>query len=418
MSPSGSPPSRRPRLFYGWIVVAAAFASHLLGYGVVTVAFGILFPFMAEALHLSRGMLASTGVTTRILAALLAPSMGRMVDRRGPRLVMATGVASLAIGAVVLGLARNVSHIFIGYGVVMSIGFVCLGELTGDTTVARWFVRHRGRALSWATVGLSAGGVLLPLPLAYTITWIGWRGAWLVLSVAIVIVGTAATVAMRPRPEDSGWTPDGESGASGATSADTREVEFTMRQAVRTGAFWLLVASTNLAALALLGSNLHLFSYLGDKGLPPSTAATMVTYLYVLQGASKPLWGYVSEWLHVRYCIAICYLGGAVGLVLLIGASSMSTLVIFATVYGLTRGAQAFVTSLAWATYFGRSAQGAIRGVAAPFRLAASAIGPVLGGVLYDLTASYTLPFSMFAVTFALAGLVALAATPPAPPRP
>ena len=416
MSQSGSPTRGKRRLFYGWIVVAAAFASHLLGYGVVTVAFGVLFPFMAEGLQLSRGMLASTGVSTRILAGLLAPVMGRVVDRRGPRLVMAIGVASLAIGAVILSQAQNVSHIFIGYGVAMAIGFVSLGELTGDTTVARWFVRRRGRALSWATMGLSTGGVLLPLPLAYTITWIGWRGAWLALGVAIVVIGTAATVAMRSRPEDSGWTPDGESGAAGTTRAAAAEAEFTVRQAVRTAAFWLLVASTNLAALALLGSNLHLFSYLGDKGLSPATAATLVTYLYVLQAVSKPLWGFVTEWMHVRYCIAICYLGGAVGLVLLIGASSLSGLFIFSTVYGMTRGAQAFVTSLAWATYFGRSAQGAIRGIAAPFRLAASAIGPVLGGVLFDLTDNYRLPFTVFAVTFALAGLVALAATPPAAP--
>jgi hypothetical protein len=94
-------------------------------------------------------------------------------------------------------------------------------------------------------------------------------------------------------------------------------------------------------------------------------------------------------------------------------SASLPALLGFATVYGLTRGAQALVTSLAWADYFGPASQGAVRGRAAPFRLAASTVGPVLGGVLYDVTGGYALAFGLFAAAFALAGGVALAARPP-----
>jgi MFS family permease len=406
--------TRRP--FYGWAIVAAAFASHFLSYGVLTVAFGVFFPFMAEALAMSRGLLASTGVTTRLVSAALAPVVGPLVDRRGPRGPMLAGVLSLAAGAAILGLARNGWHVFLGYGVVMSIGFVTLGELTGDVTVARWFVRRRGRALAWATMGLSAAGVVLPLPLAGLIGRFGWRLAWFVLGATVLVVGLAAVAAMRRRPEDSGLVPDGgPPGASPATgpSPGIAERSYTGREAARTSAFWLLVLSTNLAALALLGANLHLFSYITDKGVPLGVAAGIVTYLYVLQGLSKPLWGLVAERVQVRYCIAACYGGGAVGLALLMGATSLPTLLGFATVYGLTRGAQSLVTSLAWADYFGRGSQGSVRGLAAPFRLAASTLGPVIGGFLYDATGGYAFAFGVFAAAFALGGAVALAARPP-----
>jgi len=405
-----------PKLFYGWVIVGAAFVSHLLSYGVVTVAFGVFFPFMASALDLSRGLLATKGVSTRLAAAGLAPLIGPLIDRRGPRLVMAAGVVSLGAGAVTLAIADGVGGVFLGYGVLMSIGLVSLGELTADSTVARWFIRRRGRALAWATMGMSVAGVVLPIPLALVIGRFGWRVAWVSLAVAIVVLGSAATVAMRHRPEDSGLVPDGDAAlrlGEPARRGGNTEVSFTAREAVRTPAFWLLVLSTNLAALALTGANLHLFSYLIDKGLGAGAAAALLTYLYVLQGVSKPVWGFIAERVHVRYCIGMCYFGGAAGLVLLVRSGALETVIIFATVYGLTRGAQVFVTSLAWADYFGRAAQGAIRGVATPFRLTASTLGPVLGGFLYDGTGNYVLAFSLFAAAFALAGLVALAAKPP-----
>jgi MFS family permease len=405
-----------PKLFYGWVIVGAAFVSHLLSYGVVTVAFGIFFPFMASALNLSRGLLATTGVTTRLAAAVLAPLIGPLIDRRGPRLIMAVGVISLGAGAATLALAHNVGHVFLGYGVLMSIGLVSLGELTADSTVARWFIRRRGRALALATMGMSVAGIVLPIPLALVIGRFGWRMAWISLAVAILVLGGAATMAMRHRPEDSGLVPDDDMpvpiGAHMTPGRGT-EVSLTAGEAVRTSAFWLLVLSTNLAALALTGANLHLFSYLIDKGLAPGAAAALLTYLYVLQGVSKPVWGFVAEHVHVRHCIGMCYFGGAIGLVLLVRSGSLEALIVFATVYGLTRGAQVFVTSLAWADYFGRAAQGAIRGIATPFRLTASTLGPVLGGFLYDGTGNYVLAFGLFAAAFALAGLVALAAKPP-----
>lgn len=411
--------ARRP--FYGWIIVASAFLSHFLSYGVLTVAFGVFFPFMAEALGLSRGALASAGVVTRLVSAVAAPFIGPVVDRRGPRLLMTLGVLSLALGAVVLAHADSAWDVFAAYGVIMAVGSVVLGELTADATVARWFVRHRGRALAYATMGLSSAGIAVPLPLAFIIARFGWRQAWLVLAAVVLLLGLAAAAVMRARPEDHGLRPDGDApAASGEAGGDGAPAErsLTAREATRTAAFWLLIVSTNLAGLALFGVNLHLFSYITDKGISIGLAAGLVTYLYVLHTVAKPLWGLIAERLQLRYCIAGCYAGGAAGVLLLTASVSVAGLVLFATVYGLTRGAQSFVTSLAWADYFGRDAQGAIRGVASPFRFVASASGPVVGGVLYDATGSYGLAFGAFAAAFAVAGLVALAAMPPQrPPR-
>jgi len=403
-------------VFYGWWVVAGAFVSHLLSYGVLTVAFGVFFPFMAEALHLGRGLLASVAAAARLVSAALSPLVGPLVDRRGPRLVMALGVLSLAGGAAVLAAAGSAWHVMLGYGVVMAFGSIALGDLTGDATVARWFVRRRGRALAIATMGLSSAGIVIPLPVALLIERFGWRAAWLALAAIVLVLGLAATALMRRRPEDYGLTPDGvASPRAGHVTGDTLTTEISLgaRAATRTPAFWLLVLSTNLAGLGFFGVNLHLFSYITDRGMSAAVAATVVTYLYTLHTVAKPLWGLIAERVHVRYCIAACYAGGALGVLFLLGPGSMAWLVAFATVYGLTRGAQSFVTSLAWADYFGREAQGAIRGLSAPFRHLSAAAGPIVGGVLYDVTGDYRLAFAIFAAAFLAGSGVALLAKPP-----
>jgi MFS family permease len=400
-------------LFYGWVVVGAAFVSHLLSYGTQVIAFGLFLPAMADGLQVSRAALSGTFGLARLVSAAVAPALGVLVDRRGPRLLILLGTLSLAGGAVVLSRAETSWHVVLGYAVLMAVGGVALGDLSADATVTRWFVRRRGRALAIATMGLSTAGIVIPLPLAYGITELGWRGAWLALAAAVLVLGVAAAMVMRARPEDHGLVADG-----GAAAEAPLEVAFTARQALGSPAFWLLLIGTNLGGLALFGVNIHLYSYLGDRGLPPATSAAVVTLLYVLHTAAKPLWGLIAERVHVRYCIAACYAGGGAGLLILLTSPHPAAVLAFTVVYGLTRGAQSFVTSLAWADYFGREAQGTIRGLAAPARFIASAAGPVLGGWLYDATGSYTQALLAFALAFVLGGVVAAAArAPDASPR-
>lgn len=413
----GRRPATPPRgLRYHWSVVAGAFVSHLLNYGILTVAFGVLLPSMASALELGRGALASANALSRVVSAAIGPLLGPLVDRQGPRPVMIAGVVSLTVGGAMLALSTSAWHVFVAYGVVMALGGVALGELTADSTVTRWFVRRRGIALAFATMGLSAAGIVVPLPLAFVIDRWGWRQGWLALSVAALVGGLAAVAVMRRSPEQYGLEPDGDRSADRrARGGGVRPVvSLTARAAARTPAFWLLVSSTNLAGLALFGVNLHLFAYMTDKGVAAGTAAALLTYLYLLHTVAKPLWGVIAARIHVRYCIAACYVGGGAALCLLLGPPSSIVLLAFATLYGLTRGAQSFVTSLAWADYFGRDAQGAIRGLASPFRFLAYAAGPLLGGFLYDATGSYVVAFALFALAFGVGGALALVATPPA----
>jgi len=419
----GSSTINRPRFFYGWIIVGGAFLSDMLFYGVGTVAFGIFFRFMSEGLQWSRGLLATAILLGRLTALISSPIIGPLVDRHGPRWVMLFGTWSLGIGALFMAAVNAPWQFFLAYGGLMTLGTVGMGEIASHTAVAKWFVRKRGRALAVVTMGLSGAGIVIPLPLAALITGLGWRGAWIVLGIAVLVIGTGASLVMRRQPEDYGLLPDGDlphettstsddTAATITTAADS-EVSLTPRQALRTQAFWLLIVSSNAAGMALMGINIHLVSFLLDSDFSLTTAASIVTFLYVLQTVAKPMWGLIVERLHVRYCIGICYLGGGIGTLLLLNVSSLPTVVAFALVYGLTRGAQSLLTSLAWADYFGRASQGGIRGISAPFRIVSGAGGPMLAGLLYDAYGSYTVAFITFAVLFWIGGIAMVLARPP-----
>ena len=406
----------RPRFFYGWVVVGAAFVSHFINYGVLVVSFGIFFPFMAATLGWGRGLLASVTLVSRVSSAAGAPVVGRAIDRHGPRVYMMIGGAAMAVGAVLISLTSQPWQMFAAYGVLMAVGGLALGPLSADSTVARWFVRRRGRALAFTTMGMSSAGVVLPLPLTLLIDGAGWRRAWVALGGFVLLLALAVAPLMRKRPEDYGMRPDGDNGGENGPEGGRHivdEVSLTAREAMRTPAFWLLLVSTNFAGFAISGVNLHIFSYITDRQIEPGQAAVVITYLYFLQSVAKPLWGFAAERMHVRFCLAACYAGGAAGILLLMGANSLPHLAVFATVYGLTRGAQSFVSSLAWSDYFGREAQGAIRGTAQPFGLVSSAGGPVLGGFLFDLRSDYVLAFSVFVGAFVVSSIAALLAQPP-----
>ena len=269
---------------YGWGVVGGAFISHFLSYGTLVVAFGIFFPFMASSLGWGRGLLASAVVLGRGTSAVAGPLLGHQVDKHGPRPFVFLGGIALAAGTGLLALVHSPWQLFLAYGLVMGLGAVALGDMTADSTVSKWFVRRRGRAMAFCTMGMSAAGVALPIPLAFLITQLGWRETWVVVGLSIAILASLAAPFMRRRPEDYGMVPDGKAEYRGSPTGISKldEVSLTAQEALHTPAFWLLVVSTNLASLAIFGINLHLFSYITDKGISVGVAAGAITYLYFL----------------------------------------------------------------------------------------------------------------------------------------
>jgi len=416
----------KPPLFYGWIIVGVCFLCWLVADAFGFYTFGLFIGPIGRELGWSTVLVTGALTTRNLIAALLGPVVGHLIDRRyGARIVMSTGV--LAAGASVLAASRMQEpwHFYVFYGGIGALGMVGFGGLVTHTLIAKWFVRMRGRAMGMASMGVSVGGLLF-VPLAhYLITHTGWRSALLTIGIIILLVAfVPVALFVRRSPEDMDLRPDGDAHVSpdpqapvGADRVQSfaEEYSWTLGEALRTKALWLVLVAFNIAGLSVSGVMIHFYPFLEARGIPATTGAAAMTVFALVCAAVKIPWGLVAERIPVRYCIVTVYAGCAAGLAILLHSQHTVFVFVYAVVYGVAIGGIIVLQEVLFANYFGRLFLGTIRGVVMPVNLISMAGGPTFAALLRDLTGNYTLAYTIFVVCFLLGTLFILLAKPPVP---
>jgi sugar phosphate permease len=417
---------KKPRLFYGWYIVGASFFAHWLGAGIGVPVFGLFFKPMSSELGWTRAVTTIPLVTRNLVSHFAGPVVGPLVDKFGPRYLMGFGAIIAGIGTMLMYQTNSVWQFFLFYAIIGAIGNAGLSNLVTNTTIAKWFIRKRGRATGIAATGINAGEAIMTPLIALLITAIGWRSTWIVMGlIPWVVIAPTSFLLMRRAPEDMGLRPDGdppeEEPATTQTVPETGhrtsadEHVWTAGAAFRTPTLWMLIVATNLAAMSVSGVMVHQLPHLTDQGLSEGVAALSLTTYAIFAIPSKLAWGFMAEKFHIRYLAAVSMLGSALGLLILIRADSIGEAIAFGVVYGSTRGAWAVVQSLVWADYFGRHFLGTIRGFVMPLQMIAGIGGPIFAALAFDATKSYQLPFTVFVGTYILGALLVLATRPPVP---
>ncbi len=415
----------RGRFFYGWRIVFVAFVADFMSAGIGGYSLGIFFKPMTAGLGVSRASLASVNLFRGAASGISGPIIGPLVDRYGARIVMMVGAAVAGVALMSISRIGMVWHFYLLFGVVGGLGLVEFGGLVTNAAIAKWFIRRRGRAIAFASVGISVGGMVMVWVSQILINALGWRGAWVVLGLLIMIVVIPVTALfMRRRPEDMGLLPDGEvalpkargDGLAGGNDDPLPvggERSWTLKEALKTRSFWLLVPTFALGGLSMGTVLQQSVAYVTDKGFSPEQGALILSAIGLFMALSKLLWGFLSEKFPVRYCVIAMYLGGAVGLIVLVNAQTIPMLLLFAATYGLTLGGTAVLSAMAWANYFGREFIGTIRGVTMPAQFLSNAVGPLFAGYVWDVTGDYRGAFTVFIVTPLLGAFFMWLAKPP-----
>lgn len=421
------PVGRRPRrFFYGWVIVAVSCLADATAFGAGSVSLGVFLQPMNAALGWSRTALVGAVTLQSFANLFVSPVIGPLVDRYGPRVIMVFGAAVAGVSYLLMGEISELWQFYLLYTVSAALGLHEVGSLVTTTVVSKWFIRMRGRALGMTMIGNNLGGIIFAPLLAFLIGAVGWRAAWAVLGLLIVIMVMPPTILfMRRTPEDMGLLPDGdvpEPQGAGAPhrSRSAEEPRWGARDALRTRTLWLLVVSFNLAGLGVSAMVVHQVAYYSDVGLSLQAASLVFALNHFLSAPAKLFWGFLAERVPVRYCMMGTFLGRTIAFLILILGSAQERVYAFALVNGLVGGAVGPLQSLIWADYYGRAFVGTIRGILAPFSLISSLGGPLFAAFVFDLVGSYNTAFMIFAGTLLLGVTTLYFAKPPglAPAQP
>jgi len=411
---------QRLPVFYGWIVLACLCAAGFARQGPAVATLSIFVEPLTHEFGWSRTALSGAVSLGGVLAALVAPLIGPVLDRQGSRLVLCAAVLVNAAALMLLSLTGSLLWFYLLF-CVARMNWAAPFELGLYGALNNWFVRRRAFASSVATLAQLVGLVAMPLIAQLAMLHQGWRAGWLAIGATTLVIGfVPAWLLLVRRPEDLGLLPDGakarmsDEAPTAATRFGAAEPTFSRRQALGTASFWLLLLYTALVYPVQAGVSLHQAPYLIECGISPTIAATIVSTFSLMSAVATVACGVLPRAVPIRYPLAAIGAILTLGIILMLGVRSAPQGYLAASVFGFGIGGVLTLLPIAWADYFGRAHFGAIRGIALPAQVLAQAAGPLLSGALRDITGAYHLPLQFFAVLAALSVIAALTARQPA----
>lgn len=417
--------AKKRRYFYGWNIVGASFLANLSYAEHHSSMLGLFFKPLQNEFGWSRSAIAAVQTIARLAEALVAPIVGPLIDRYGPRVLMPIGAVIVGFAMLAVTQVNTLWQFYLLRGIVVAIGFTLMGALVTNVAISNWFVKKRGRAIAISRIGNNLSNIIFVPVTVFVIAASGWQTMFVIFAVVTwLAVLLPATILMRRRPEDMGLHPDGivpavsgtdirreDSIISPETLADERI--WSHREVLRTRSFWLLSLCFGITSMAFQGINISLAPYIQDLGYPDTTLVAVMTTRAAIMAIALPFVGFVAEHTHRASVRVIPFLIQTTGAFLFIMAREPLFLWMAVAVYGLGFSAVSIIQEVIWADYFGRLSLGLVRSLAYLVAFGFGAVGPIAMNAAYDFLGSYLPAFMVVGGLFAVAALLIGLVRPP-----
>jgi MFS family permease len=415
--------------FYGWINLAVVFLFYIAMMLMLS-SFTVFLPSWLEEFKWSAGWASGSQQTGMILSGLAAPLVGRYIMKHGTKRAIVLGNLLNLAGLVLLAYMKDMWQLYIGNGILIGMGIAVGGMLAIMTVINNWFIMKRSIALAVSMAGMGLSGSVMIPTLIRLIDSIGWRDTYLlvatVVSVFCVII---PGIFLKNKPEDLGQVPDGP--ASQKPHAEDQKklvyknlyktpVEFTAREAMRTGALWLLVAYGTLQFFTLNVMMTQHLNFLYAIEIPKNIASWAVGFFNAIMAVSQLGIGLLGLRFKMHYLAIIAMAIGVAGFGCLLFAAAFTEFPILIFIYcallGIGFGIQSIAMGNLFPDYFGRTEFPKIMGYTMPINILISSFGGTTAGIILDKTGSYTLAFQI-CLGIMVAGLICIVfAKPPMHP--
>ena len=416
--------------YYGWLILFTGALGTFVATTLAGVVFGGIQGLISEEMNWSRSTIGITAAAGVWGSGLIAPFIGRMTDRHGPRWLMPMGTVILGGCLYALGGVTTIWQFFLFAVIGRAISQPLLIGLVPRTVAVNFFDRRRNLALAFS-------GLFRPFTSAINIQIIsnvavarGWRTSFRYLGFVSLVLTIPLIIVVRRRPEDIGLLPDGAasvdssalenragSGRTPPRPAAT-QVDWSAKEVMKTRTFWLIALTSLVSVTAGSGIGFNMVPYFHESANLSTPQAAGVLSVSTFLSLASLGWGAFADRFTPRLCIIVAMAGATIATLYLFTVSNLATAYVFGVVWGLVSAGSDILIYMVLAQYFGRNAYGTISGMLRPFEAGGLGLGMTLGTLSYDLTRSYKwLILGSVAAHAAAAVLVFLAKQPAAPGR-
>lgn len=393
----------------------------MLMQGVTGLGFATYLSPLQREFGWSRALIAGSRSLMQAENAVLGPLEGFLMDKLGPRVMVVIGSLIMGLGFVMFSFVHSVWTYYLS-NIMIALGSGFLGGLVMSVAINHWFRRKRSSAQGWYMSAGAMGGVVGVPAIVFIQTSMGWRESAILTGLFVWAVCLPLSMLLRRSPEPYGLLPDGDNPVASQSVGTLRrpadeEYDFTLRQALRTRAFWLLSIGQAMFSLGYAALQVHILLYLEEGvGLARTTAAFVWSVSNMTSFFSRLAGGFLGDRLPKNGLVGIAGIMVAIATFVLVFTHSLTMALIFAVLHGAGHGARSPVMNAIQGEYFGRKNQGMIRGWLSLVSLPLTVGAPVVVGYLADLQGTYRPAFSVMAVSVVVGALLMFLATRPKRP--
>jgi MFS family permease len=398
--------------FYGWYVVAATFIIGFYVVGIVFYGFTTIFRPIVEEFGWSYSQVSLAASLRGVESGLLAPVVGMLIDRWGPRRVVFTGGILTALGLLLLSQVQSLLHFYIAFVLIATAMGTCSVTVM-MTTVSNWFRRRVGLAMSIVSCGFGAGGLIVFLMVRLVDSY-GWRLSVQSLAFGVLVIVLPLSLVLRHKPQQFGYLPDGETTSEVEGSIDenlerVKQRGITIRAAIKTRFFWLMSIIFICHYLMISTVVTHVMPYLTDVGYTTTIASIGASGIPLVSIVGRLGFGSLGDKLGRKKLMIIMFAMIALSFFIfqMIYELSLYGVIGFLILFGIGYGGFNSTSPAFTRDLFGTKQFGTIFGCLIGMGMLGNIIGPYIAGKLFDVQGSYQNVWLIFAVV----ALVALIST-------
>jgi MFS family permease len=418
------------KIYYGWWIVLITGLVSGLGAGFYYYGISVFFKQITAELGVGRAITSFGSSIGRLEGGIISPLTGWLGDKFGPKWMIFIGVCLVSLGFELMFIIKSVWAYFVVWGLITGLGMNLGLTVAIDLALTNWFIRKRGLAMGIKFALIGVGAIVAVPATAWLVNLTDWRTACLVWSlIMLACLPFVFFFVKNKRPEYYGLMPDGARtadpvGTKEATmveqgkkyASDVQEVDFTLKQAIRTRSYWVIAIAFALFACVSGGFVIHSVPLLTDIGLTETAASGMLSLMILFTLPSRFFAGVIADRIsksNLRFVLAVIFGMMLLGLGSFLISPTSSRVLFLLVPYGLSSGAVTPVVILLIGRYYGRQSFGTIFGSCMLFNAIPQLISPVYAGWIYDMTGSYVSALTVFAILVAIATVVVCFAVTP-----